>query len=561
MVRPDAAQNPQPPPFPTLSLPAARVSAWVVETRPDATRKWLSLLPLADSGQTAQQLYQALYTLNRMTLDAGERLALMELYVEPVAVAAAGLRSQFLHFAVPLKPRQKQLADFLLELQREMAYGYKHVLQGFAKERRPWEKGEFLVATERAIRYLGETLLRAYHVYMPVPAGAWREIHGLYRYAEAYDGAATPLGDVGADVPETIARRYLQVLMLGLCGPYQLPQNECLQVDAFLARWAQKAELTAYLAGINPVGHFLVDLDADHPATPFPRDVPLRDSPALRAVNAIELARAVHGFIGRLQKGEAARALGLGFDCAGSACVDTLKRMLRFWGLAARRHFSRRRLHQPLSLCVGLPAIHFFVSGQQPFTPPPLLPAAAAVPDKAAQAPDQASLDAEARQPGVEQPITGEFFRIDNRWLLRDESAGGLALARHADIGLPIRVGDVIGIHNPATNQWRIGAVRWVKSPDTQRVEMGVEMLAPQARPLAVRQGGDERAGFSQALMLPPIETLRQPPTLLVPRGACQPNQELELAEGELAPRRVRVLSVLERTNAFAQVVFADVAQ
>lgn len=558
MVPPDAARNPQPPPFPALSLPSSRVSAWVVETRPDATRKWLSLLPLADSGEAAQQLYQALYTLNRMTLDAGERLALMELYVQPVAVAAAGLRSQFLHFAVPLKPRQKQLADFLLELQREMAYGYKHVLQGLSKERRPWEKGEFLVATERAIRYLGETLLRAYHVYMPVPAGTWREIHGLYRYAEAYDYEATPLGDTGAAVPETIARRYLQVLMLGLCGPYQLPQNECLQVDAFLARWVQQAELTSYLAGINPVGHFLVDLDADHPATPFPRDVPLRDAPELRAVNAIELARAVHGFIGRLQKGETPRALRLGFDCAGAACIDTLKRMLRFWGLAGRRHFSRRRLHQPLSLCVGLPAIHFFVSGQQPFTPPQ--PPAAA-PDKAAQAPDQASLDAEARQPAVDQAISGEFFRIDNRWVLRDESAGGLALARHADIGAPIRVGDLLGIHNPATNDWRIGAVRWVKSPDTQRVEMGVEMLSPQAQPLAVRQGGGENAGYSQALMLPPIEALRQPPTLLVPRGACQVNQEIELAEGGLAPRRVRILQVLERTNAFAQVVFADVAQ
>jgi hypothetical protein len=559
MARPDTTQNPQPPPFPKLSLPAARVSAWVVETRPDATRKWLAMLPLADSGQAAQQLYQALYTLNRMALDAGERLALMELYVAPVAVAATGLRSQFLHFAVPLKPRQKQLADFLLELQREMAYGYLHVIQGFAGERRPWEKGEFVVAAERAIRYLGETLLRAYHVYMPVPAGTWREIHGLYRYAEAYDCAATPLGDAGREASDTIARRYLQVLMLGLCGPYQLPQNECLQVDAFLERWAHKAELTSYLAGINPVGHFLVDLDTDHPATPFPRDVPLRDAPALRAVNAIELARAAHGFIGRLQKGEAPRALGLGFDCAGQACIDTLKRMLRFWGLAGRRHFSRRRLQQPLSLCVGLPAIHFFVSGQQPFLPPQ--PPAATAPDKAAQAPDQASLDAEARQPGVEQSNSGEFFRIDNRWVLRDESAGGLALARHADIGLPIRVGDLIGIHNPAADQWRIGAVRWVKSPDTQRVEMGVEMLAPQARPLAVRQGGDDKAGFSQALMLPPIEALRQPPTLLVPRGACYPNQEFELAEGALPPRRVRVLNILERTNAFAQVVFADVAQ
>lgn len=555
MARANSAPDPQPPPFPALSLPGNRVSAWVVETRVEPTRKWLALLPLADSGETAQQLYQALYTLNRMTLAPAERLALMELYIEPVAVASAGLRGQFLHFAVPLKPRQKQLADFLLELQREMAYGYKHVLEGYRRERRPWEQAGFALATERAIRFLGECLLRAYHVYMPAPVGVWREIHGLYRYAEGCDGADAALPAPGGT--ETIARRYLQVLMLGLCGPYQLPQNECLQVDAFLARWAHKAELTPYLAGIDPTGHFLLDLDADHPATPFPRDVPLRDAPALRAVNAIELARTVHGFIARLQKGEPARALGLGFDCAGPACIDTLRRMLRFWGLAGRRHFSRRRQHQPLSLCVGLPAIHFFASGQQPFTPPAAGPAA---PERAVQAPDRASLEAEARQGEAPGAITGEFFRIDNRWVLRDESAGGLALSRHADVGLPIRVGDLIGIHNPGTGQWRIGTVRWVKSPDVKRVEMGVEMLAPQARPLAVRPGGSENAGFSPGLMLPAIEALRQPPTLLLPRGACQPNQEFELAEAGAATRRVRVLKILERTNAFAQVVFADVA-
>jgi hypothetical protein len=345
--------------------------------------------------------------------------------------------------------------------------------------------------------------------------------------------------------------------MLGLCGPYQLPQNECLQINGFLANWAHKATLTSGLAGVDPVGHFLLDLDADHPAVPFPRDVPLRDTPALRAVNAIELARAVHGLLGRLQKGEAPRGLGLGFECAGTGCSDTLKRMLRFWGLAGRRHFTRRHIRQPLSLCVGLPAIHFFVSGQQPFTPPK----ATAAPERAAEAPDRASLEAEARTVSTEAPAVGEMFRIDSRWLLRDESAGGLALARSGDVGLPMRVGELLGIHNPAINQWRIGAVRWIKSPDTQRVEMGVEMLAPQARPVAARPVAAEVSMFSQALLLPPIEALRQPATLIVPRGTCQPGKDIEIAEGDMAPRQVRVLSVVERTNSFAQVVFADVAR
>ena len=69
----------------------------------------------------------------------------------------------------------------------------------------------------------------------------------------------------------------------------------------------QKAEIISAIQTVDPVGHFLIDFDADHPAAPFPRDVSLQPAPTLRALNAIELARVVHDFSKRLQKGESAR--------------------------------------------------------------------------------------------------------------------------------------------------------------------------------------------------------------------------------------------------------------
>jgi hypothetical protein len=121
-------------------------------------------------------------------------------------------------------------------------------------------------------------------------------------------------------------------------------------------------------------------------------------------------------------------------------------------------------------------------------------------------------------------------------------------------------VGDVIGIQNQELNQWRIGVVRWVKSADSQHVEMGVEMFAPHARPLAVRPAGTTVVPYSQALLLPAVEALRQPATLLVARGTCRPGEDIEIADYDSSSRRVRVLKLAERSNAFAQVVFADVA-
>ena len=542
--------------LPAVSLPSERVSAWVVETSPAEAEAWLAKLPLADSVQAAQQLYQALYTLNRMPLNADDRLLLMELYRKPVAAVSAGLQPHFARLSLPLKPRQKQLADFLCQLHMEMAYGYKHVIKAGLDERKPAESEVFLFAVERAIRYLGEVLLRSYQMYMPAAPGLWKEIHGLYRYVEQHqrDQQLLAVEDVEAGV--TVRGAYLQALMLGLCGPYQLPQNECHQVNAFLARWAHKVTLGPVTPSVDPVGHFLIDFEADHPAVPFPRDVPLRAAAALRGVDAVELARVVHDFSKRLHKGAAAQTLGLGFDCTGAGCVDTLKRMLRFWGLAGHRQFSRRRLQQPLSLCVGLNAVHFFTSGQRPFTPPR---APAVMTERQVLLPERAALEAELIE---ERSVTAprpELFRVDSRWQLRDESAGGLSLARSGDMGGSIRVGDLLGIQNPALNQWRIGVVRWVKSADTQHVEVGAEMLAPQGHPLAVRPAGLDAVPYSQALLLAPIEVLRQPATLLVASGSCQPGQDIEIADGDLPLRRVRVLNIVERSSAFAQLVFADV--
>ena len=541
---------------PAFSLPSARVSAWVVETSPAEVEAWLARLPLADSVQAAQQLYQALYTLNRMPLDADDRLLLMELYRKPVAAVSAGLQPHFARLSLPLKPRLKQLADFICQLHMEMAYGYKHVIKAGLDERQPAESEVFLFAVERAIRYLGEVLLRSYQMYMPAAPGLWKEIHGFYRYVEQHqrDQQLLAVEDVEAGV--TVRGTYLQALMLGLCGPYQLPQNECHQVNAFLARWVQKVTLGPVTPSIDPVGHFLIDFETDHPAVPFPRDVPWRAAPALRSVDAVELARVAHDFSKLLQKGTAPQTLGLGFECSGAGCIDTLKRMLRFWGLAGHRQFSRRRLHQPLSLCVGLNAVHFFSSGQQPFTPPrtPVI-----VTEHELVLPDRATLEAELTEEISVTAPRPELFRVDSRWQLRDESAGGLSLARSGDLGGSIRVGDLLGIQNPALNQWRIGVVRWVKSADTLHVEVGAEMLAPQGHPLAVRPAGLDAVPYSQALLLAPIEVLRQPATLLVASGSCQPGQDIEIADGDLPLRRVRVLNIVERSSAFAQLVFADV--
>ncbi len=531
---------------------------------PKYLRNWFTSLPITNTAAAAQEVYRVLCNLNRLPMGAHDRLALLELSAPPVASVTAGLQLHLDQVMLPLPPKKRQLADFLRQVQTEMAYGYKSVIQDMhTASPAAWHKhrAAMALAVERAIRHLGQILLRSYQVYVPYPVGIWREIHGLYRYAEenAGHGELVALAPDGGVAKTTVAKSYLQTVLLGLCSPYQLPPNECRQVYAFLANWAEKAAVTHTLDVTDTTGHFLIDLSADLPPILFPRDVKPRSAAHLRDLVTIELARSVHMLIGRLQKGESPRALNLGSECIDSACIDMLQRMLKFWSLSARRQFSRRaKRDTQLSVCAGLKALHFFSDGQRPFAPPesagPSLNAEPTIDMQGSQVHAFGNDD-------VASEVPEENFRI-KRWRVRDESAAGLSLLHIGEESVAMRVGDLLGLYNEDAGQWRVGLARWLKNPEMATLEMGVEMLAPSARPVAIKPAADDnkaKAVYSQALLLPAVEALRQPPSLIVARGAYHSGQDLWLADGQSGPRRVHPLTIIERSASFEQIAFAEV--
>ena len=565
----------------SLSMPVKRVSAWITETDPRYARAWLASLPLADSAELAREIYQALYTLNRLDLDATRRFELMELYTSPVASVTSALESYFTRAALPLTSKKRQLAEFIRQLHMEMAYGYKGCLRDIEKQRLRWGKKTLQTRSlERAMHYLGEVLLHSYQVYMPYPPNVWREIHAIYRYAGEHN-LANEVVEMAASISAktTLAHDYIRILLLGLSNPYQLPQNECRQVQRFLYHWGAKATLRDKLEAPQTAGHFLIDLTTDSPPVPFPGDVPFQSSQDLYMLDAVELLRTIQFFIQRLQKGDSARTLSLGVDSLDSVCLEMLLRMLRSWGLIPRRQYSRIQRCGPVFMCAGIHALHFFTSGQKPFSPPVMedrgdiaddgliLPARIEqdIARDADRDEDFIALDepvgpretssAEASESAM---VSSRAYRVD-RWQIKDAGPKGLQLVRQGGSHTYVRVGDVIGIQQmDEIGRWSVAVVRWMKSPVANNLEIGVELLASDAKPVAVApvRTASERE-YQPALLLPAIETLHRPATLLLPRGAFASGSNLAVVEAA-GVRTVRLLQRLEHTNVFELNVFAD---
>jgi hypothetical protein len=567
-----------------LTMPTKRVSAWIAETDPKYARAWLASLPLADGAESAREIYQALYTLNRQELDVARRFDLMELYNNPIATVTAALEPYFTRTALPLTSKKRQLAEFIRQLHMEMSYGYKGCLQDLDKQRLRWGKKTLLATSiQRAMHYLGEVLLHSYQVYMPYPPEVWHEIHAIYRYAMEQNLVAEVVDTAASGgAKTTLAHDYTRILLVGLSNPYQLPQNECRQVQRFLHHWSAKATLRDNLEVPHSAGHFLVDLTKDSPPAPFPRDVQTQPNRDLILLDATELLRTIQFFIQRLKKGDSARTLSLGIECLDSVCLEILQRMLRSWGLAPRRQYSRIQRSGPVFVCASIPALHFFAAGQKPFSPP------AAEPDKGKTddrfilpAHIQEDITSEVRADdedfiALDQPVDvgpmpqtdlkespaphGDAFRVD-RWQIKDSAPKGLQLVRQGSSHTYVRVGDVVGIQQmDEIGRWSAGVVRWMKSPQANVLEMGIELLAAGAKPVAVAPVRGASVGeYQAALLLPAIEALRRPATLLLSRGVFAPGNNLIMAEEEKGARTVRLLQRLEHTSVFELIVFADV--
>jgi hypothetical protein len=564
-----------------LAVPAKRVSAWIAETDPKYARAWLAALPLADSLESAREIYQALYTLNRQELDIERRFELMQLYGAPLATVTAALQNSFTRMPLPLTPKKRQLAEFIRQLHMEMAYGYKACLQDLEKQRLRWGKKALRAASlQRAVHYLGEVLLDSYLVYMPFPPGIWQELHAIYRYAVAQELAAEVVAAAApAGGNTTLAHDYVRILLLGLSNPYQLPQHECRQVQHFLQQWGAKAVLRHDLEAAQDGTHFLIDLSLDSPPVPFPRQLQFQPGQDLCLLDVSELLHTIRFFIRRLQGGDTARTLALGIDCLDRVCLEMLQHMLRAWGQFARRRHTRIKRSSPVFLCAGLPALHFFASGQKPFAPPSaqreaaeerlVLPAhldrdivEEARRDEALIALDQPGHGASAEKHATgPQPslISAEAFRID-RWQIKDAAPRGLQLLRRGEARTYVRVGDVVGVQQiDEIGRWSAGVVRWMKSPAADSILMGIELLAADVTPAVVASLRQPARKFQPAMVLPAIEALRRPVSLLVPRGLFAPGHDVLLAQDDAGARTVRLLQRLEYTGIIEVFVFADV--
>lgn len=525
-----------------LSIPEQRTNPGVsLETGLAPTERWLARLPMLDLPQAARKIHDALFVLNRTPLKDDARLKLLELYRGPIMIIGHEMQLPQVGFALPLAGKSKQVAELARLLGSELAIGYKAVVMARLHRLKPAQQREqIILPVYRALEQLAHTLLKSYAYYAPYPAGAWREIHALYRYAES-------LGILDKNVEEPplpaavdhIEHLYKKALLLGLADPYHLPFGVIEQVYTQMDRWVALVRLLPHMDGTNQKCQFQIDLDTDRAgALQSGAD---GDNHARHVfLDTRDLVRSLHAQLLTLQNHDAEGA------AADERNEDVLRHLVTAWGLGPTRRFARIHRDGQCEIAVGLDSVNFVINGEKYF--------------------ECTSVD----EDDTGQTVLGTYGhqKLQRRrgavtkhaWIVMDESASGLGLNAQAPENVQARVGDVIATRLTAPHaDWAVGVIRWLKSAGSEHMVVGVQRLAPAARAAAVKPVQINTDGVDElvlAVLLPEMPALKTPESLLTPRGIFAAERNLFMDTGD-GLHMIRAKRLIESTRAFERFEFA----
>ncbi|PVZ65677.1 hypothetical protein DC094_17485 [Pelagibaculum spongiae] len=562
---------------------------------------WLDSLPLANTGQSAKAIYEFLTQTNRTIFDPAKRFAALELLREKLNGICGSLQQHYIGQPIVLNEKKRKIAALAAALLQEMTLGYKSVIEATLKTGGRFNVQQLATATERALDYSRLLLLHHFKLYSSAPKLVWLEIHRIYSFARA-NGLHTRQIE-GLKGTDTINEIYLKALLMGAANTFQMRQTDISRLSHELSEWSKFAKIQE---NISDETLFLIDCAEDQ--GPVYRHMISTESEPFQLL-ALDTTELVAYLQDVLRKPEVAS------NATNRSTQLLLRHLIRCWGSTSTRSFSRTQSDGMLQICVGLASSHFFMSGedQQPeISEKPETVKGGKVKIESWKTSSLSNVTIEGYEPhandiyaqasknrfikeekkeatsadiwdavshrsskevselhltALDTPVkeqaapTANFQSIRSAYnqqkgRLKNLSPGGFCLQLEGTVPRQLQAGELVVMQNEKeeqSEQWNIGAIRWVRRNGQLSVEFGVQLLAPAAQTVKLSLPKKDHRESLRGLLLPELAAVRQPATLLTPSLPYKVNDiiEVDTEEGVVTARLTRLVSCTTSYNQF----------
>lgn len=512
----------------------------LVTPQPKKLREWVEALPMVNVGETSRQVFLTLQEINRLNLDPASRFELLEILRPTVHTLNKALSKHYLNQSIMLPERATKVATLAQAMQNHLASGYKlivvHLLDKLlGSTKRDIEAIKLLAqAIHRAVTELSGNLLRSTQLYLNTPTHLWLELHALYLAMVEQNLTEVRVTDTLTNrlsEKSTLEDAYKRALLLSTSKPNKLRQTEIAQVYEMSEQWAPLISL--HLPGTSGV-LFVFDLTKD--AAPTYRVLAQSiDADHTRAIDSSSLVIQLNELRQSMQASVTPNP--------GTASATLLAHLAQAWGELSERSFSRISHDGVLDICLGLTPLHYYIAGGRDFdvmmqgkqalfsiadADNPFLKAAPITQDR----PDTQSgkdvwslafgnADVKARDDELNRQLHSNNAPRHDIYhsQIVNISPGGYCVEWSGEVPSGVRSGEILGLKEEGQANWNIGVIRWVKQLPGHGAQLGIEILAPKARPCGARvlkKTGDA-SEYMRALLLPELKAINRPATLILP--------------------------------------------
>ncbi len=580
-----------------LNIPEqSRPMSGSFDTKPRQVEAWVAALPMANTGESARRIFNALKEVNRLKISAHERFKVMEIFRTPVFHITSVLKKHYVTQNLPLSPKNQKIAELAIQLYTEMAIGYKSVIED--KLDSTFSKLSSKTLTQsihRTIQYLSNVLLCSYQIYIQHPEHIWLQIHRLYLYAEDNHLQNTPVKNNIKTEPageSSISDIYKQTLLLALAGPYRLRQQVTEAVSITLESIAPACKILPLSEADNEGYGFIINLNSDA-APGYFRDDGTANPTFHRVIDTSELTNLFE------------QPLPIADNSPVSIPENVRKLLVQTWSGNSHRAFSRTTKSNETAITLGLSATHHYIDEivrpllQDDIQPCPTATESIQPVDSKPDLDEDAVIDESANftstpvfgisnlddhTPDVWDPdftyrANNPTFSLspkdDDENLQKrtalysplsckgiNESAAGYCLLGNLTYGKDsqkVQVGELVGIRDnidPNGIQLSIGVIRRIKNWNNG-LELGIQKLAPCADAIATTASGkeDQPEKYQRSLVLPDLPGINQQATIITHAWHRIGDQLIANVHGRFS--RIKLTKKLESTGVFNQFEFS----
>ncbi|GAB4418018.1 MAG: hypothetical protein OHK0054_08700 [Sideroxydans sp.] len=499
-------------------------------------QQWLGQLQLTNLGLAQATLHRQLEEFNRCPLPGRDRLEALEVLRETVAVVQNDFARKLSGKKLPLNDDELLLLLALNTLWQSMQNGYLRCLQ-LAAAGEKYLAGQLPLICQRSLYYATRPLAEFQRAGYDPDAATWRRVHTLYAHIEQLGLATEAVSDPRhlAGLATSGQTLYLSALLLHRARLLGLTRTQLHVVERWLAQWQEALQLTTRCSvSKNDAPPLALDLNGASGLHGLPG---ARNGEGMRYLAMVPLSKQIRVKTILLQQGQTPAQADLGDEFDARACITLLNRLHACWCEARPEALADQpRPTAELLLCQGLERIYAQLA-RKPFRPPK--DTRQAMQDVQRQIETFGRVLDETGRHELE-----ELGFVPEVWLVEQDGLVQGQLLRKTPLGERMSSGQLVSVHAAGqTGALKLGVVRAAHVTHGGHLYLVVDYLPGQPQALTLR--GDAQAplqsGTAPGLLLPALERLHIPPSLLLPRDWFHAGRELELTLADQKKQKVRL--------------------